>query len=67
MQRSENKELIRRWIAFANTGFDGHFTEFITPDYIGHLEAAPPNTPRQPTSRARASGVLEAIPSAARG
>jgi predicted ester cyclase len=36
----ENKELIRRWIAFADSGFRGGFDEFIAPDYVGHLGAA---------------------------
>lgn len=40
MQTDENKELIRRWIAFANAGFPGTpgaFDEFIAADYVGHL------------------------------
>jgi len=32
-----NKDLIRRWIAFSNTGFTGSFEPFISDDYIGHL------------------------------
>ena len=35
-----NKELIRRWIAFANAGFAGRFDRFIAADYIGHAGAA---------------------------
>jgi predicted ester cyclase len=35
-----NKDLIRRWIAFSNSGFTGSFDPFITPDYVGHLGAA---------------------------
>ena len=34
-----NKSLIRRWIAFANTGFAGIFDQFIAADYVGHLGA----------------------------
>jgi predicted ester cyclase len=34
-----NKELIRRWIAFANAGFDGSFDPFVSVDYIGHIGA----------------------------
>jgi steroid delta-isomerase-like uncharacterized protein len=36
---NENKNLVRRWIAFANSGFSGSFAEFIAQDYIGHLGA----------------------------
>jgi steroid delta-isomerase-like uncharacterized protein len=32
--------LIRRWIAFANGGFDGRFDQFIADDYAGHLGGA---------------------------
>ena len=35
-----NKELIRRWIAFANAGFAGSFDQFVAGDYIGHMGAA---------------------------
>jgi len=35
-----NKELIRRWIAFANASFAGSFDPFIAADYIGHMGAA---------------------------
>jgi hypothetical protein len=35
-----NKELIRRWISFANSGFPGSFDSFIAQDYVGHLGAA---------------------------
>lgn len=34
-----HKDLIRRWIAFSNTGFAGSFDAFIAPDYVGHLGA----------------------------
>ena len=36
-QTERNKELIRRWIAFADSGFPGAFEDFIAADYIGHL------------------------------
>lgn len=35
----KNKELIRRWIEFSNTGFAGSLDDFISPDYVGHLGA----------------------------
>lgn len=35
-----NKQLIRRWLAFAGRGFRGSFDEFIAPQYIGHLGEA---------------------------
>jgi predicted ester cyclase len=35
-----NKDLIRRWIAFSNSGFAGGFDSFIAADYVGHLGAA---------------------------
>jgi hypothetical protein len=34
-----NKELIRRWIAFADAGFSGRFLDFIAPDYATYQEA----------------------------
>lgn len=34
-----NRDLIRRWIEFSNTGFAGSLDGFISPDYIGHLGA----------------------------
>ena len=34
---ADNKELVRRWIAFANAGFPGTFDDFIAADYVGHL------------------------------
>ena len=37
MGTEENKELIRKWIAFADGGFPGPFDEFIATDYPGHL------------------------------
>ena len=36
----KNKDLIRRWIAFANAGFVGSFGDFVAADYLGHLGAA---------------------------
>ena len=36
-QIARNKELIRRWIAFADSGFPGAFEEFIAEGYVGHL------------------------------
>jgi predicted ester cyclase len=36
MDTDRNKELIRRWLAFGEGGFDGDFDEFIDPDYVGH-------------------------------
>lgn len=35
----KNKELIRRWIEFSNTGFVGSLDEFISSAYVGHLGA----------------------------
>lgn len=35
----KNKDLIRRWLEFANAGFPGSLDEFISTDYIGHLGA----------------------------
>ena len=40
MDTDRNKELIRRWIAFANAGFAGSFDQFVASDYIGHMGAA---------------------------
>jgi len=34
-----HKDLISRWIEFANTGFRGSLDAFIASDYIGHLGA----------------------------
>jgi predicted ester cyclase len=34
-----NKDLIRRWISFANAGFAGSFDRFIAADYVGHVGA----------------------------
>jgi steroid delta-isomerase-like uncharacterized protein len=34
---ADNKELVRRWLAFANAGFRGTFDDFIAADYVGHL------------------------------
>jgi len=36
-QAEENKQLVRRWIAFADAGFKGRFDQFIALDYVGHL------------------------------
>ncbi|HJT19796.1 MAG TPA: ester cyclase, partial [Nitrospira sp.] len=38
-EASNNKDLIRRWIEFANAGFVGSFEKFISCDYVGHLGA----------------------------
>ena len=35
----KNKDLIRRWIEFSNTGFAGSVADFISAEYIGHLGA----------------------------
>jgi predicted ester cyclase len=32
-----NKELVRHWLEFADSGFTGKFEDFLTADYIGHL------------------------------
>jgi predicted ester cyclase len=40
LDTDENKDLIRRWIAFANAGFAGSFDQFIAADYVGHMGAA---------------------------
>jgi steroid delta-isomerase-like uncharacterized protein len=40
MDTRANKELIRRWIAFASSGFVGSFDVFITSDYVGHVGPA---------------------------
>jgi len=37
VQTEQNKELVRRWLAFAEAGFDGPFDDFIAADYVGHL------------------------------
>ena len=37
MPADQNKELIRRWIAFADAGFRGDFGDYIAVDYVGHL------------------------------
>jgi predicted ester cyclase len=37
MESEEKKELIRRRIAFSNTGFSGALDTFIAADYVGHL------------------------------
>jgi hypothetical protein len=34
-QTDRNKELIRRWIAFANGGFAGSFDPFMVVDFTG--------------------------------
>ena len=40
MQADRNKELVRRWLAFAEAGFDGPFDDFIAADYVGHLSGS---------------------------
>jgi len=35
--QTANKQIVRRWIAFSNTGFRGSFDDFIAADYVGHL------------------------------
>jgi predicted ester cyclase len=35
----KNKDLIRRWIHFSNTGFSGSLDDFISGAYTGHLGA----------------------------
>ena len=42
-EHDEHKDLIRRWIAFSNTGFAGSFDDFISRDYVGHMGAATMN------------------------
>jgi steroid delta-isomerase-like uncharacterized protein len=37
----QNKDLIQRWIGFANAGFRGAFDDFIAADYVGHLAGFP--------------------------
>jgi steroid delta-isomerase-like uncharacterized protein len=37
MEESPNKALIRRWIAFANSGFQGDFMQFIAANFVGHV------------------------------
>lgn len=34
---AQNKELIRNWITFSNSGFAGEFDSWIATDYVGHL------------------------------
>ncbi len=36
----QNKDLIRRWIAFASAGFAGSFAPFVANDYVGHMGGA---------------------------
>jgi steroid delta-isomerase-like uncharacterized protein len=33
------RDLIRRWLAFAEAGFDGDFDTYIDPGYVGHLSS----------------------------
>lgn len=40
MSAEGNKDIIRRWVAFANAAFPGSFDSFIAPDYVGHLGLA---------------------------
>lgn len=37
---ARNKDLIRRWVDFSNSGFAGSLDQFVSTDYIGHLGAA---------------------------
>lgn len=37
MSVDQNLTLLRRWLAFADAGFEGDFGEFFTPTYAGHL------------------------------
>lgn len=37
---TENKDLIRRWLSFAESGFRGSFGDYIADDYVGHLSAS---------------------------
>jgi len=39
----KHKDLIRRWIAFSNSGLPGKFDEFLSTDYVGHLGATSMN------------------------
>ena len=41
MEPDQNKELIRRWIGFANAGFPGAFDDFIASHYVGHVPGVP--------------------------
>jgi predicted ester cyclase len=36
-QPASPASVIRRWIQFADAGFDGDFLQFVSPDYVGHL------------------------------
>lgn len=40
MQIEQNKNLVCRWLAFGEAGFDGSFEEFISADYVGHLSGS---------------------------
>jgi len=37
MSVDQHLALLRRWLAFADAGFDGDFGAFFTPGYVGHL------------------------------
>jgi predicted ester cyclase len=37
MATEQNVALLRRWLQFADAGFEGDFGEFISHDYSGHL------------------------------
>ena len=37
MDTDRNRELIRRWLAFGEAGFNGDFDEFIARHYVGHI------------------------------
>ena len=44
MAPNDNKELIRRWLKMAESGFSGDFNEYFTPDYTGHVSSQAPQT-----------------------
>lgn len=39
-----HEALVRRWLKMGESGFDGDFNEFFTPDYVGHLGSQDPQT-----------------------
>jgi hypothetical protein len=39
MAPKDDKELIRRWLKMAESGFAGDFNEYFTPDYTGHVSS----------------------------
>jgi predicted ester cyclase len=44
MTLETNKALVRRWLKMGERGFTGDFSEYFTPDYLGHLSGQPPQT-----------------------